>query len=129
MGHTVVTLEDGRKCWWQCTVKGGREARNLDVVALAKGVADLGCGEIMANCIDSDGQCNGFDVALMKLLADSVSIPIIASSGAGCPQHFVDVFRKTGVSAALAAGMFHRHEVTVGEVKVEMHQKGLPTRM
>merc|ERR1719152_104777 len=65
----------------------------------------------------------------MKLLADNVGIPIIASSGAGCPQHFVDVFEKTGVSAALAAGMFHRDETTVAEVKAEMHRQGLPTRV
>merc|ERR1719152_996159 len=65
----------------------------------------------------------------MKLLGDSVGIPIIASSGAGCPQHFVDVFKKAGVSAALAAGMFHRDETTVGEVKAELQRQGLPTRV
>ncbi len=128
-GHTVVDLGDGRRCWWQCTVKGGREARDLDAVALAKGVAELGAGEIMANCIDSDGQGTGFDLPLMKLLSESVSIPVIASSGAGCPEHFVDVFRETGVSAALAAGIFHRDEVTVGDVKKEMERSGLPVRM
>jgi glutamine amidotransferase/cyclase len=127
-GHTIVTEESGKKCWYQCTVSGGREARNIDAVALAKGVEKLGCGELMVNCIDNDGQGDGFNHLLLNAVCDNVTIPVIASSGAGSGQHFVDVFEKTGVSAALAAGIFHRREVGIDEVKRSMEGAGIPAR-
>ena len=89
---------------------------------------ELGAGEIMLNCIDMDGQCNGFDVALMRAVSEAVTIPVIASSGAGKPEHFTQVFTATGVQAALAAGMFHRKEVEIEAVKEHMRQAGIPTR-
>jgi glutamine amidotransferase/cyclase len=106
------------KAWWyQCTVSGGRESRPLSVVQLAKGVEALGAGEILLNSIDRDGTGLGFDVDLINLVKRSVSIPIVASSGAGRKEDFVDVFRDTRAEAALAAGIFHRGEVEIGEVK------------
>jgi imidazole glycerol-phosphate synthase len=103
--------------WWQVTVKGGREMRDLDAVQFAKGCEDLGAGEIMLNCIDMDGQCNGYDLPLIAAMQKAVSLPVIASSGAGVPKHFSEVFFETDVSAALAAGMFHRNEVSIQQVK------------
>ncbi|WVY92741.1 hypothetical protein V8G54_031829 [Vigna mungo] len=97
--------------WYQCTVNGGREGRPIGAYELAKAVEELGAGEILLNCIDCDGQGKGFDVDLIKLISDAVSIPVIASSGAGAPAHFSEVFNKTNASAALAAGIFHRKEV------------------
>jgi glutamine amidotransferase/cyclase len=88
----------------------------------------LGAGEIMLNCIDMDGQGQGFDFALMNAVSKSVTIPIIASSGAGTPQHFTDVFQKTSVQAALAAGMFHRKEVEIEAVKQHMRDNGIRAR-
>jgi glutamine amidotransferase/cyclase len=82
----------------------------------------------MLNCIDMDGQCNGFDLSLMRAVSRAVSIPVIASSGAGTPGHFTDVFSKTNVQAALAAGMFHRREVEIEDVKAAMHAHGIATR-
>jgi glutamine amidotransferase/cyclase len=114
--------------WWQCTVKGGREGRDIDAVELARAVEALGAGEILLNCIDRDGTGAGFDTELVDAVSAAVSIPVIASSGAGRPSHFVDVFRGTGASAALAAGIFHRGEVGIGEVKAAMTEDGLPTR-
>ena len=70
----------------------------------------------------------GFDTELVSAVCDAVSIPVIASSGAGCPQHFVDVFQHTRAAAALAAGMFHRKEVEISEVKAVMVAAGIPTR-
>jgi glutamine amidotransferase/cyclase len=99
--------------WYQCTVSGGREGRPIGAFELAKAVEELGAGEILLNCIDCDGQGKGFDIDLVKLISDSVGIPVIASSGAGTPDHFSEVFEKTNASAALAAGIFHRKEVTV----------------
>jgi glutamine amidotransferase/cyclase len=117
-----------RLCWYQCTVKGGREARDICAVTVAKATEKLGAGEIMLNCIDMDGQCNGFDIALMRAVSEAVTIPVIASSGAGGPEHFTDVFQKTKVQAALAAGMFHRKEVEILAVKEHMKSHGIPAR-
>jgi glutamine amidotransferase/cyclase len=109
-------------------VKGGREARDICAVTVAKAAEALGAGEIMLNCIDMDGQCQGFDHPLMKAVSDATTIPVIASSGAGNAGHFTDVFQKTGVQAALAAGMFHRKEVEIEDVKVHMRMNGIPAR-
>lgn len=133
--HVVVDLPEDqsgpngeRFCWYQCTVKGGREARDICAVTVAKTVEALGAGEIMLNCIDMDGQCNGFDIPLMQAVSSAVSIPVIASSGAGKAEHFSEVFQKTGVQAALAAGMFHRKEVEIMDVKDHLLKQGIPAR-
>ena len=89
----------------------------------------LGAGELLVNCIDSDGSGAGFDIDLMADLCAAVTIPVIASSGAGAPSHFTDVFAATRVEAALAAGIFHRGEVTVQEVKAHMRTAGVCTRL
>ncbi|DBA88181.1 TPA: hypothetical protein ACH3X2_005169 [Trebouxia sp. C0005] len=115
-------------CWYQCTVKGGREARDIDAVQLAQAVEALGAGEILLNSIDADGACSGFDLALIQAVSDAVTIPVIASSGAGSPEHFSQVFNNTKASAALAAGIFHRQEVAISDVKSHMAADGLPTR-
>ncbi|MGX9727678.1 MAG: imidazole glycerol phosphate synthase subunit HisF [Candidatus Electronema sp. VV] len=106
-----------RFCWYQCTVRGGREGRNLDAVTLAKVCEQLGAGEILLNCIDRDGTNAGFDLELVRAVKTAVRIPVIASSGAGCARHFLEVFQQTGADAALAAGIFHRKEVPVSAVK------------
>ncbi|CCM00354.1 uncharacterized protein FIBRA_02384 [Fibroporia radiculosa] len=117
----VVSEKDGSRAWWyQCTVKGGREDRPLSVVQLAQGVEKLGAGEIILNSIDRDGTGQGFDIDLLTLVRKSVHIPVVASSGAGKKEHFVQVFEQTGVEAALAAGIFHRQEVGIDEVKAAL---------
>ena len=117
-------------CWWQCTVRGGREGRDLDAVELAVAAEALGAGEILLNCIDRDGTGDGFDLDLVNAVSSAVGIPVIASSGAGEPAHFKEVFEAVpGCSAALAAGIFHRHEVEISEVKRAMSEAGIPTRV
>lgn len=107
--HTIKTCEPGPLgqdyCWYQCTIRGGREGRDLDVVQLVKAVEAMGAGEILLNCIDRDGSNSGFDLELIDVVKQSVRIPVIASSGAGDPSHFEQVFRATKVDAALGAGM------------------------
>ncbi|PIN11093.1 Glutamine amidotransferase/cyclase [Handroanthus impetiginosus] len=115
--------------WYQCTVNGGREGRPIGAYELAKAVEELGAGEILLNCIDCDGQGKGFDVDLIKLISDAVSIPVIASSGAGAVDHFSEVFSKTNASAALAAGIFHRKEVPIQSVKEHLLQAGIEVRI
>jgi glutamine amidotransferase/cyclase len=104
-------------CWFQCTVKGGREGRDLDAITLAQTSELLGAGEILLNCIDRDGTNMGFDLELIQAVKDAVGIPVIASSGAGCVEHFQEVFQETAVESALAAGIFHRREVPISDVK------------
>ncbi|GJU99357.1 imidazole glycerol phosphate synthase hisHF, chloroplastic [Tanacetum coccineum] len=111
--------------WYQCTVNGGREGRPIGAYELAKAVEELGAGEILLNCIDCDGQGKGFDIDLIKLISDAVSIPVIASSGAGTVGHFSEVFSQTNASAALAAGIFHRKEVPIQSVKEHLLKEGI----
>ena len=119
--HVISTKTPGpegeRYCWYQCTVKGGREGRDLDAVTLARITEKLGAGEILLNCIDRDGTNLGFDLELINAVKGAVSIPVIASSGAGSAEHFLEVFTRTEAESALAAGIFHRKEVPISEVK------------
>lgn len=107
--HTIRTKEIGplgeQYCWYQCTIKGGRESRNLDVRQLVTAAEDMGAGEILLNCIDRDGSNNGYDLELINDVKEAIRIPVIASSGAGQPSHFQEVFSQTTTDAALGAGM------------------------
>jgi glutamine amidotransferase/cyclase len=132
-GHnTIRTAQPGPNgeeyCWYQCTVKGGREGRDVDALQLAQICEKLGAGEILLNCIDRDGTNSGFDIELVNHIRDNVTIPVIASSGAGKVEHFSEVFQKTKAEAALAAGIFHREEVPIEAVKNHMREKGIETR-
>ncbi|GAA5872701.1 hypothetical protein JCM16303_004613 [Sporobolomyces ruberrimus] len=115
-------------CWYQCTVLGGRQTRDIDVVQLAQGVALLGAGEILLNSVDKDGSKSGFDLRLVDLVRSSVSIPVVASSGAGKVEDFEEVFKVTEVEAALAAGIFHRKEVPIEDVKKHLTETGVKVR-
>ncbi|EOO04204.1 putative imidazole glycerol phosphate synthase hishf protein [Phaeoacremonium minimum UCRPA7] len=129
---TVKTSFPGPKgeeyCWYACTIKGGRETRDMDVVELVQAVEAMGTGEILLNCIDKDGTNSGFDLELINQVKSAIKIPVIASSGAGNPGHFEEVFDKTPTDAALGAGMFHRGEYTVKQVKDYLSEKGLVVR-
>lgn len=129
---TVRTAFPGPKgeqyCWFQCTVKGGREGRDVDAVELAEVCEDLGAGEILLNSIDRDGTGSGFDIELVRSVNEAVKIPVIASSGAGRVEHFSEVFEQTGVDAALAAGIFHRRELPIAAVKEHLRQQGVEIR-
>jgi len=127
-GHPTIETEipgpEGQRyCWFQCTVKGGREGSGVDAVTLARACERLGAGEILLNCIDRDGTNLGFDIELINAVKGAVSIPLIASSGAGCEAHFADVFDKTDAESALAAGIFHRREVSINAVKRHLSGK------
>jgi glutamine amidotransferase/cyclase len=115
-------------CWFQCTVNGGREGRDVDAVDLARVGEDLGAGEILLNSIDRDGTRAGFDLELIRAVSDAVSIPVIASSGAGSVKHFAEVFEQTDANAALAAGIFHRQEVPIAAVKEHLRGRGIEVR-
>ncbi|EUC49813.1 hypothetical protein COCMIDRAFT_83723 [Bipolaris oryzae ATCC 44560] len=130
--HTIKTAVPGPNgeeyCWYQCTIKGGREGRDFDVRQLVQAVEAMGAGEILLNCIDKDGSNSGFDTELINDVKAAIKIPVIASSGAGNPGHFEEVFAKTRTDAALGAGMFHRGEYTVKQVKDYLQEKGQVVR-
>lgn len=132
MHNTIQTSTRGPNgeeyCWYAVTIKGGRETRDMDAVQLVQAVEAMGAGEILLNCIDKDGTNSGFDLELIRSVKAAVRIPVIASSGAGNAGHFQEVFEKTNVDAALGAGMFHRGEWTVKQVKEELGKTGLLVR-
>ncbi|HID96657.1 MAG TPA: imidazole glycerol phosphate synthase subunit HisF [Thermodesulfobacteriaceae bacterium] len=130
--HVIETGIPGpggeRYCWYQCTIKGGREGRDLDAVTLVQVCEKLGAGEILLNCIDRDGTNSGFDLELINMIKAAASIPVIASSGAGCEEHFYQVFSGTSAESALAAGIFHRREVPIMAVKKYLRKRGIEVR-
>lgn len=116
-------------CYYQVSVKGGREfSDKIGAYELVTACEKLGAGEILLNCIDKDGSNSGYDLELIDLIKKSVKIPVIASSGAGKPEHFLEAFQETGVDAALGAGMFHRGEYKVLDVKNYLKENNYAVR-
>ncbi len=113
---------------WQVYTHGGRRPVDLDAVEWAKRGEDLGAGELLVTSMDEDGQQNGYDIALLRDISDRVSIPLVASGGAGKPQHFSDAVTQGGADALLAASLFHYGTLTISEVKDYMAEVGLPVR-
>ncbi|ASE61075.2 imidazole glycerol phosphate synthase subunit HisF [Chryseobacterium indologenes] len=109
-------------------IKGGREATSLNTIEWAKQAEALGAGEILLTSMDGDGTKNGFDVQITKLVADEISIPVIASGGAGSMDDFVQVFNETRATGALAASIFHFNEIGIQELKQQLKQKKIEMR-
>jgi cyclase len=113
---------------WKVFVEGGRRETELETVAWAKEAGERGAGEILLTSMANDGTKAGFALALTAAVSEAVNIPVIASGGAGNAVHFLDVFRKTGANAALAASIFHLGEVTIPELKVYLKAQNEPVR-
>mmetsp|Transcript_16629 Transcript_16629/g.26571 ORF Transcript_16629/g.26571 Transcript_16629/m.26571 type:complete len:571 (+) Transcript_16629:54-1766(+) len=133
-GHTVIETKipgpNGEKfCWFRCTSAGGRKELDFDVAALVIACEALGAGEILLNSIDCDGQQKGYDLELIDMVCRTVTLPVIASSGAGKPQHFSDLFESTTSQAALASGIFHRKQVQIEDVKKHLKTTKHAVRM
>ncbi|MFC5969950.1 imidazole glycerol phosphate synthase subunit HisF [Halomarina salina] len=118
---------DGESCWFECTKKGGREGTGVDVVSWAAEAEERGAGELFVNSIDADGTKDGYDLPLTGAVCDAVSTPVIASSGAGSPEHMREAF-EAGADAALAASIFHFGEYTIDETKAYLDEQGVPVR-
>lgn len=110
-------------------VNGGRTDTGLDALEWAVRAERLGAGEILLTSMDADGTKKGFDCELTRLVADAVRIPVITSGGCGSLQDFAEVFEKTGADAALAASLFHYGELSVGQVKHYLSERGIPVRI
>jgi cyclase len=120
---------DGESCWFECTVKGGREGTGVDVVEWASEAESRGAGELFVNSIDADGTKDGYDIPLMRAVCETVSTPVIASSGCGGPEDAYEVFTEADADAALAASIFHYGEYSIREVKAYLDDRGIPVRL
>ena len=131
---TVVNIDpkrvqkDGRE-FWDVYISGGRIATGLEAVAWAREVERLGAGEIVLTCMDADGTKDGYDLEITRAVADAVGIPVVASGGAGSPQHLCDAVTTGHASAALAASIFHYGEYTIAETKRFMADRGVAVRI
>ena len=117
--------EDG----WHCYLKGGRERTELQLFDWAHEVQERGAGEILFTSMNHDGVKNGYANEALRQLADTLSIPVIASGGAGCKEHFRDVFTEGHADAALAASVFHFGEIPIPELKQYLHKEGINVRL
>ncbi|MDG5776369.1 imidazole glycerol phosphate synthase subunit HisF [Haloarculaceae archaeon H-GB1-1] len=120
---------DGESCWFECTVKGGREGTGLDVVEWAEEAEERGSGELFVNSIDADGTKDGYDIPLVRAVTDAVSTPVIASSGCGGPEDMYEVFTEADADAGLAASIFHFGEYSIAETKEYLAERGVPVRL
>jgi cyclase len=114
---------------WKIYIKGGREETDVDAIEFSKQMEKFGAGELLVNSLDRDGTKKGFDLKLLKSIADSVNIPVIASSGAGSMEDFLEVFQKSGVDAALGASIFHYGEINIPDLKKFLSNNNLPIRL
>jgi cyclase len=114
---------------WQVYINGGRTPTELDAVSWARNAEKLGAGEILLTSMDCDGTKDGYDLQLTREVVKAVRIPVIASGGAGKPEHFYDVLKKSGADAALAASLFHYGELTIQQVKRFLSKKGVSVRL
>lgn len=110
-------------------LNGGRVDTGLDAIEWAKKCYELGAGEILLTSMDADGTKAGYDLELTRAVSSVVNIPVIASGGAGCLEHFKDALTDGGADAALVASLFHYKELTIDEVKKYLHGEGVPVRI
>lgn len=114
---------------WGVYTHGGKKPTGLDAIEWAKKVVELGAGEILLTSMDSDGEKKGFAVELTRRISEAVSVPVIASGGAGNIMHFHEVFEEGKADAALAASIFHFKETSVGKVKHYLAEQGVAVRI
>src|SRR5580698_4438569 len=131
---TVLGLDANRvtkdgKEYWEVFVNGGRVGTGIGVMDWVKKAEDLGAGEIVLNVMNADGTTAGYDIEMTAAVSDAVTIPVVASGGAGSPQHILDVLKEGHADAALAASIFHFNKYTVGDVKRFLADAGVAVRL
>lgn len=110
--------------------RGGRDDTGIEAIGWIRKCVDMGAGEVVVNSIDTDGVKGGFDLEMLQAVCESVSVPVIASGGAGCAEDFTELFRKVpDVSAGLAASIFHFGEVKIPELKAQLRANGINVRL
>jgi cyclase len=118
----------GKENQWEVFVRGGREPTGIDALEWVVKAEKMGAGEILLTSMDRDGTQAGYDVIFTRAVADVVSIPVIASGGAGSLEHFAEALTVGGADAALAASLFHYKQLTIAEVKKHLAEQGIPVR-
>jgi len=131
--NTVISEQEGysslpAESMWQVYTHGGRRTTALDAVKWARVVTEFGAGELLVTSMDSDGQKTGYDNELLSVISESVTVPVIASGGAGELHHFYDALVEGKSDAVLAASLFHFGELRVSEVKSYLAERGIPMR-
>ena len=127
----IVLAIDARRSasGWEVYVNGGRIPTGMDAVAWAARGVELGAGEILLTSMDADGTLAGYDIELTRIVSDMVSVPVIASGGAGTPQHFAEVLTKGNADAALAASLFHDGKLRIPSLKKDLQSWNVPVRL
>jgi cyclase len=129
----VVVAIDARRredgSGWNVFKNGGRVDTGLDAIEWAMQADKMGAGEILLTSMDCDGTKAGYDVELTRLIAENVSVPVIASGGAGTKEHFYDALTEGKADAALAASLFHYKELEIMDLKAYLAERGIPMRM
>jgi cyclase len=130
LGMDPVASTDSVKCpsGYEITVRGFREKTGMDALEWAKKAVDLGAGEIVVNSVDADGTRAGFEIKLTRMIAENARVPVVASGGAGRPEHLVEVFLQAHADAAIIAGMIHTGEYTIPGIKTALSAAGIPVR-
>ena len=123
--RAVGQVGDGR---WEVYTHGGRRPTGLDAVEWAKRVVELGAGELLVTSMDTDGHLQGYDLPILRAISDAVPVPVIASGGAGTPEHLRAAIVEGGADAVLAASIFHFGTYSIGAVKDYLGQHGVPVR-
>ena len=131
---TVVNIDPrrvvrGGRETWEVHINGGRVPAGLEAVAWARRVEELGAGEIVLTSMDADGTKAGYDLPMTRAVAEAVRIPVVASGGAGCPEHLYQVLTAGGADAALAASIFHYNEYGIPATKAYLAERGVPVRL
>lgn len=121
-------LRNGEE-FWEVHINGGRKPTGLQAVEWAIQVQELGAGEIVLTSMDADGTCDGYDIPITRAVSEAVSIPVVASGGAGNPDHLGEAIRDGKADAALAASIFHFGTYTIGETKQRMREMGIAVRL
>jgi len=127
-GKEVVDTTQG-KCWWEVYVEGGRMPTGIDAILWAKRLERLGAGEILLTSMDFDGTQKGYDIPLTRAISEMTNLPIIASGGAGNPEHILQAFVEGRADAALAASIFHRSIYPIRKVKEYLKARGICVRL
>lgn len=130
----VVNMDPRRvqkngKEFWEVHINGGRTPTGIEVVEWAQRVEDLGAGEIVVTSMDKDGTKDGYDLPITRAVSQAVSIPVVASGGAGRPEHLIDAILLAEADAVLAASIFHFGEYTIAQTKRMMAERGIPVRL
>jgi cyclase len=115
--------------WWEVHINGGRVPTGLEAVAWAREVQRLGAGEIILTSMDADGTKNGYDIEMTRAVSEAVSVPVVASGGAGHPDHLFTALTEGKADAALAASIFHYNEFDIPSTKSYLARRGVPVRL